>query len=130
MLPAARSVRYLWVAPATLLGLIAALASFSIPHRSGGVALCRTDRGFARWFLLKRGYSAITLGHVVLVTSAASPDILSHELVHVRQVEKWGPLFLPAYLGAMVLVRLRGGNPYWDNPFEVEAREAAGQSAR
>ncbi len=34
----------------------------------------------------------------------------------------WGPLFLPAYLLAGAWQGLRGRRPYWDNPFEVEAR--------
>ena len=45
----------------------------------------------------------------------------THERVHVRQCERWGPLFIPAYLLASLLIRLRGGRPYEDNPFEREA---------
>lgn len=114
--------RYLWASPNTLLGLAAALASLSLPRAAGGIALCQSDRGFARWFLTRRGYCAITLGHLILTTSQASPQLLSHEMVHVGQAERCGPLFLPAYLLAMLVTRLHGRDPYWDNPFEVEAR--------
>ena len=113
---------YLWAGPATLLGLAAALASFSLPRIQGRIALSRSNRGFAHWFLTRRGYCAITLGHLVLTTPEASPEILAHEMVHVRQAERWGPLFLPAYLAAMLSARLKGKDPYWDNPFEIEAR--------
>ncbi len=117
----ARLGLYLWAGPTTLLGLAAALASFSLPRIQGPIAICRSHRGFARWFLTRRGYCAITLGHLVLLTPDAPPDVLCHEMVHVRQGERWGPLFLPAYLVAMAAAQLRGKDPYWDNPFEVEA---------
>jgi hypothetical protein len=41
--------------------------------------------------------------------------------VHVRQYERWGPFFIPAYLLCSVWLMLRGYNAYLDNPFEVEA---------
>lgn len=116
--------RYLWASPTTLLGVAASLASFTVPRPAGPIAVSRSSRGFARWFLTRRGYRAITLGHLVLLTGEAGPEILPHEMVHVRQVERWGPLFLPTYLLAMLAMRLRGRDPYLDNPFEVEARRA------
>jgi len=118
--------RQVWASPASLLGLAASLASLALPRCEGSVAVCRSSRGFAHWFLDRRGYCAVTLGHIILVTPKAPPDVLDHELVHVRQVECWGPLFIPVYLLAMFTTRLRGLDPYWDNPFEVEAREHEG----
>ncbi|MCA9186817.1 MAG: hypothetical protein KDA99_14420 [Planctomycetales bacterium] len=68
------------------------------------------------------GASAITLGHTVLALDQASLDrTRQHERVHVAQYERWGPLFVPAYLLASALLWLRGRDPYWENPFEVEA---------
>ena len=124
----ARPWRYLWAGPTTLLGLAAALASLAPPHREGPILLCRSNRGFARWFLIRRGYSAITLGHLLLVTTEPTPTILRHEMVHVRQAERWGPLFVPVYLIAMLAARLHGKDPYWDNMFETEARSREGAS--
>jgi hypothetical protein len=52
-------------------------------------------------------------------------------VVHVRQYETWGPLFLPAYLMASLIAALRGRHFYFDNAFEVEAYRAeppAGQN--
>jgi hypothetical protein len=47
--------------------------------------------------------------------------------VHVRQYERWGPLFVPAYLLSSLVELLRGRRPYRDNWFE---REAYGKTAR
>jgi len=66
----------------------------------------------------------MTLGHVILgVSGPTLQQIRSHEWVHVRQYERWGPFFLPAYLISSGLLWIAGRAPYWDNPFEVEAYE-------
>lgn len=72
------------------------------------------------------GASAMTLGHVVIAADEATLDrSRAHERVHVRQYERWGPLFIPAYFAASLVARLRGGNPYYDNRFEREAYAAS-----
>lgn len=64
----------------------------------------------------------MTLGHVVLGCNAQTLQITRrHERVHVAQCERWGPLFIPAYLFASLLALLRGRHPYRDNHFEREA---------
>lgn len=121
-------LRYLWAGPATCLGLAflpltlltggrAALV-FGVLEISGGLTTL-----FLRWCTaLPGGASAMTLGHVVLgVDEHALRLTRPHERVHVRQYERWGPLFIPAYLAASVWIRLRGGDAYRDNPFEREA---------
>jgi hypothetical protein len=66
----------------------------------------------------------MTLGHVILGRdTAALAATREHERVHVRQYERWGPLFIPAYLGCSLYLWLRRRDPYYDNPFEVEAYE-------
>ena len=50
----------------------------------------------------------------------------AHELVHVRQYERWGPLFVPAYLLSSAYFLIRGCDPYLDNPFEREAYDLFG----
>ena len=68
----------------------------------------------------------MTLGHVVLGRSAAALDVCrEHEMVHVRQYERWGPVFIPAYLLCSLVLLMRGRDAYRENPFE---REAYGQS--
>lgn len=64
----------------------------------------------------------MTLGHVILGQSReVLAAIRAHELVHVRQYERWGPLFLPAYGLCALWQCIRGRHGYWDNPFEREA---------
>jgi len=64
----------------------------------------------------------MTLGHVILGRTLADLDRTRfHEWIHVRQYERWGPLFLPAYLLASAWLWICGRNCYLENPFEVEA---------
>jgi hypothetical protein len=80
-----------------------------------------------RWALrrlvpIPGGAAAIALGHVVLGRDrAALESTRSHERVHVRQCERWGPFFIPAYLTASAWAIVRGCDPYFDNAFEREA---------
>jgi hypothetical protein len=123
-----RWARVLWAAPNTLIGL--ALGLLLLPlgarmRRVGGALEIAVLRQPPRrpW-----PFAAVTLGHVIVGTHAqALQRLRAHEQVHVRQCERWGPLFLPAYLLAGAWQRLRGRNVYWDNPFEVEARRVAGR---
>ena len=70
---------------------------------------------------------AITLGHVVLGQSGVALDISrDHEMVHVRQFERWGPFMGPAYLLSSLVLWMTGRRPYRDNPFEREAYNEAG----
>jgi hypothetical protein len=78
-------------------------------------------------FLLAEGAMAFTLGHTVFGQTDAALDISHcHELAHVRQFERWGPLMGPAYLGCSLVLWLMGRRPYRDNPFERQAFEEAG----
>jgi hypothetical protein len=71
------------------------------------------------------GIAAITLGHVVVgIDAHALSWTRAHERVHVRQYERWGPAFVPVYLAAGAWALLCGRHPYYDNPFEREARRA------
>jgi hypothetical protein len=119
----------IWAAPATALGLILASAAIF----SGG-RLRRRGRvlevygGLPSRFLesCPGGPMAMTLGHTVIGRTPAALDLTRrHELVHVRQYERWGPLFIPAYLLCSLWQWAAGHDPYHDNPFEIEAfREA------
>ena len=121
-----RVLAYLWASPYTLLGLTIG----SIGLLAGARARIRGPvvqfhSGLVRWLirrLLGEDILAITLGHTVLgQTEAALDDSHEHELVHVRQFERWGPLMGPAYLLCSLVLWLRGGRAYRDNPFEREA---------
>jgi len=72
------------------------------------------------------GPTAMTLGHVILGRSGPMLDLArAHELVHVGQYERWGVLFVPAYLICSLLIWLAGKDAYRDNPFEREAYRVA-----
>ena len=103
-------VRYLWASPTTVIGLIVTAIARVTGGRCAVVdGVCETHGGFATWLLrravpLKGGASAMTLGHVVIGVDADALDrTRSHERVHVRQCERWGPLFVPAYLAASLV---------------------------
>ena len=59
---------------------------------------------------MPKGADGITLGHLVIVRRGkASPYLLRHELVHVRQWKRFGVIgFGVRYLGPYALWRLRG----------------------
>ena len=110
--------RRAWAGPWSLLGLVLS-PFFRRRYLVRGVMLCEGADWPRR---LGWRYRAITFGHVVLAVDELDPETFRHELVHVRQYERWGPMFIPAYLIASVTAGLRGGHPYRDNPFEISAR--------
>lgn len=125
-----RWIVYVWVFPTTAPGLVLAAATLLSGGRGQVVdGVLEMYGGFSEFYLrrvvglvMKGGASAMTLGHVVI---GRTPDLLdatrSHERVHVRQAERWGPIFLPAYLLSSLFAWVRGGKPYEDNRFEREA---------
>ncbi|MEO1278643.1 MAG: hypothetical protein AAFV77_06795 [Planctomycetota bacterium] len=124
-----RLLLILWASPATMLGLVVGVLGLA----TGGQSK-RTGRtlefhgGLVSWLLARLPVDAmaLTLGHVVLGRSAAALDVCrAHELVHVRQYERWGPLFVPAYLLCSLVLLVCGRDAYRENPFE---REAYGKS--
>jgi hypothetical protein len=122
---------FVWALPWTCVGLAAGAAGLV----SGG-AVRRRGRtiefhgGAVSWLLdrapLCSGAAAMTWGHVILGQTAAALDVTrEHELLHVRQYERWGPLFIPAYLVCSAVIWWRGGDAYRDNPFERQAYRLA-----
>jgi hypothetical protein len=125
----ARALTYLWCLPTTMVGLplvaLAAATGGSVRlHRGVLEVHGRIVAAFLRHCtLVSGGALAMALGHVVLGRDRqALADTRSHERVHVRQAERWGPLFLPAYVLASIAAGLQGRRWYEDNPFEIEAR--------
>lgn len=123
--------KILWASPWTLFGIFVGcvgLVTGGKVQRTGRVLEFWGGGAetFLRIFPWVAGASAVTFGHVVL---ARNRELLNacraHELVHVRQYERWGLLFVPAYLSCWALLWLVGKHPYFDNPFERQAyREA------
>lgn len=125
-----RALAWLWAAPGTLIGLPLVL----LARATGGGAIVRGGTIEAHGGLILpvlerlgrgRTVDAMALGHVVLGRDEVSlAACRAHELAHVRQWERWGPLFLPAYFGASLWALLHGRDPYLANVFEREARAA------
>jgi hypothetical protein len=123
-----RFLAILWALPYTMLGMVI-----------GGLGLCTGGHGrvhghaiefyggFTTWFvkhLSAGGESAIaiTFGHTILGQTVAALNIAhEHEMVHVRQYERWGVFMGPAYLLCSLGLWLAGRKAYRDNPFEREA---------
>lgn len=118
--------RYLWAAPASLVGLLLASPLWLLGANGrvvDGVLEVAEGRLAPQLFVR---YLGITFGHIVL---GGTHEILRehrmHEHAHVRQYERWGALFFMLYAGSSLWHWLRGGRPYWDNIFEREARAVA-----
>lgn len=122
---------YLWALPTTFIGLLFVPAALvgggwqvvdGVLELHGGIVRLFLERGT----FLRGGASAMTLGHVVLGRDrAALARTRAHERIHVRQVERWGPFFLPAYVIASLIAFMQGKDAYRQNPFEREAFEKA-----
>lgn len=120
-----RILHYLWAGPNTLLGL--SLLPLAVWTGGGARIVEGAVEIYGGWIvpLLRRapivrgGAAALTLGHAILgIDETALDRTRRHEHGHIRQYERWGPFFLPAYLGASLWLRVRGKDPYHDNPFE------------
>jgi hypothetical protein len=124
-----RSLAILWASPYTLLGL--GLGTIGVC--TGGRARMRGGvvefyGGAVKWLIRQfpgGRFMAITFGHTILgQTDTALDQSHAHEMVHVRQYERWGLFMGPAYLACSLFLWLRGRRPYAENPFERQAREA------
>jgi hypothetical protein len=117
----------LWAGPWTLVGVLAGLVAMATGGGAQRVGRVWEFHGGWLYWLLRRvpiagGASAMTLGQSVIARTLYDLErSREHELVHVAQYERWGPLFVPAYLACSAWLWLRGLDAYWDNPFEVEA---------
>lgn len=130
--PLIRLLAVVWASPYTLLGLFLGTLGLC----TGGHARVRGHvidfyGGGVKWLVHRfpngQFTMAFTLGHTILGPTDAALDISrDHELVHVRQFERWGPLMGPAYLGCSLVLWLIRGRSYRDNPFERQAYEQGG----
>lgn len=122
--------RYLWAAPASAAGLIAAGLACALGATArvtdgvleiagGRLGACAASAS-SRW-----GFAAITFGHVVIGQShSVLAALRAHEHAHVRQYERWGIFLFVLYPASSAWQLLRGRGPYWHNTFERQARAA------
>ena len=124
---ATRVLAWLWASPNTAVGLVVGTLVLLL---GGHVRFVRGAIEFSGGLLsrlISRLVSrpigaAITLGHVILGINREWLDFVrEHEQVHVRQYERWGPLFLPAYVLSSLWQFVRGRRAYRDNWFERQA---------
>lgn len=122
-----RVVSYAWASPNSLLGLIGGVVMLLFGAR---LDLIRGTAEFSGGWLgsllvskvVACRFRAITLGHVILGTDRAALSVArEHEHVHVRQYERWGPFFLPAYIASSAWQAILGRSCYRDNYFERQA---------
>jgi hypothetical protein len=110
----------------TLFGLLFALIAYwlgaSVKRRYGVLEVAGNSRTPVLRSISRR-FEAITLGHVILGRNHGTLNrYRNHEHVHVRQYERWGLLFPVLYVLASFKALLTGKRFYWDNVFEIEAR--------
>jgi hypothetical protein len=127
--PIVRTLAYVWAAPTTCVGLVAGGLTLAtggqVQYRRGTLEF---HGGFSTWLAGSRRFAAMTLGHVIIGRDAACLDSCrEHEQAHVRQVERWGAAFIPAYLLASAWAWSQGQDYYLDNWFERDARRACGE---
>lgn len=126
-------LRYCWVLPISIIGiLLIPLVTFSGGSVSLAAGVIEAEGGILPFLLSRRRpqftIDALTLGHVIIGQNRTSlTRCRSHEHVHVRQYERWGPLFPPLYLLSSAAALIRGKDPYRDNIFEQEAFSATGE---
>ena len=125
-----RVLFFLWCFPSALVGSV--LGSLIVPWlrplwaTDGACAYAVIGRG-ARLFGWGRGWAGLTLAPWVFIRAdvADRTAVLHHELSHVRQAWRWGPLYLPVYglLWLLSLMKHRSAQAAYDfHPWEVEAR--------
>jgi hypothetical protein len=93
---------------------------------AGRIVAVVEDPRIGRWFRLSlMPIAAQTLGRYVISRGPIYEEMFEHELEHVRQWKRFGPLYLPLYFGSSAVTFVRGGRPYADNSFEAAARRRA-----
>ena len=131
----ARSLRGAWRAcPGDLMALLVMRACDirepGRPVQVGGTSAVLVEDPRAAYYLDHQWIPvhAQTLGRYIFARGELSAQIVEHELEHVRQWQRFGPLFLPTYVASSSWALLRRRNPYRANRFEVaaRAREARG----
>ncbi|MEX2151521.1 MAG: hypothetical protein WD793_15010 [Steroidobacteraceae bacterium] len=125
-----RLAAYVWAGPNTMLGLGAGLVMLAFGAAASRIHGTLEFSGGAIGLLFASRmqpvrFQAVTFGHVILGTSAAAlAGAREHEQAHVRQYERWGPFFLPAYFASSAWQLLTGRHVYHDNYFERQAVES------
>lgn len=131
----AKTAKFIWAAPCSFVGVVLgscvlllggktklSLGALEFTFRESEAACGKLAKSLA--------FRAITFGHVIIaVTENELTYSRDHELVHVRQYERWGLAFFLAYPASSLWQLLRGRNAYWDNRFEIQARSLSPEAS-
>lgn len=135
-----KSLQVAWASPVTLVGLVYvsvlwALGWYEWVGLRGDALVWHVRIERCPTFLREKwkNWAGQTIGNVVVLKYDLSTErgniTLRHEQEHVHQCMVLGP-FMPILYGlnyAMIWVTCRHSDAYYDSPFEIDARRAAGQ---
>ena len=115
-----------WRWPNDALGRLAgALVPDAAARRIGGATVFEDPRYDRLFRIVPRHPTAMTFGSTVVARRPLDDALVVHELAHVEQYRRFGPLYLPLYLAGAAWGLLRYRDSYNGNPFEARAMAAA-----
>jgi hypothetical protein len=125
----------LWAAPLTLFGLLVAALLYALSGfrgqwrvKSPAISLI-TPLSTQLFSHPKLNLSALCIGQLIIARDEGNlQSSWAHECVHIRQAQRYGPLFPFLYCGHSLWCALTGRHAYWNNVFEVEARAGERES--
>lgn len=128
---------YVWASPITAAGLAYSCVFWCLGwYKWAGIhgdgMVWQTKKEMPSWLVrLWKNWAGHAVGNVVVLNRdpAKDPTTLNHELVHVRQCMRLGALqpVIYAISSFGIWAGCETSNPYWSNPFEIDARRAVGQ---
>ncbi|MDQ3880955.1 MAG: DUF4157 domain-containing protein [Chloroflexota bacterium] len=114
-----------WQRPNDALGRLAASLVAGASRRQVADATLHEDARYDRLFrLVPRHPTAMTFGSTIVARRRLDAASIAHELAHVAQYRRFGPLYLIVYLAGASWGWLRHGDSYAGNPFEARAMAA------
>jgi len=133
-----RCLGYAWSSPVTLIGVVytsvfQALGWYRWHGVRDAAAVWIVEDDSPSWLLsLWKRWAGHTVGNIVVLRNAPEKNdrALQHELVHVRQCMRLG-VFQPVLYALSSLgiwLGCESSDPYWSNPFEIDARRSVGQT--
>ena len=129
---------FIWAFPVTFFGLLYALVFallrwYRVRGIVGDALVFEVNvEKSPKWLLrLWKNWAGHAIGNVIVLRHKPEtmPWLLTHEMKHVDQVMRLGVFQPIMYVACYLAIRIgcKGSDPYFSNPFEVDARRAAGQ---
>jgi len=129
---------YAWASPLTILGasyalLFQAVGWYAWHGRIDDGLVWRVTPGSPAWLQkLWKKWGGHTIGNIIVLNCdpLKKSTTVDHEMAHVRQCMRLG-IFQPivyAISSLGIYLGCESSDPYWSNPFEIDARRTAGQT--